>query len=161
MLVQYQVIRLSELDGQRILDAGPSGLLPFAPLMQRPAGVDAEAWLRQCVNRAQQVPMDEPLKAHYLADLAILSGLVYNIETIATIISEATMYESSVVQYFTEKALAQGIEQGIEQGICESIQEVLELRFQPEAVRRLAARLGAIDDVQPPQTIVSGGPTGA
>ena len=58
------------------------------------------------------------------------------------------MYESSVVQYFTEKALAQGIEQGIEQGICESIQEVLELRFQPEAVRRLAARLGAIDDVQ-------------
>ena len=148
VLVQYQVIRLSELDGQRILDAGPSGLLPFAPLMQRPAEVDAEAWLRQCVNRAQQVPMDEPLKAHYLADLAILSGLVYNIETIATIISEATMYESSVVQYFTEKALAQGIEQGIEQGICESIQEVLELRFQPEAVRRLAARLGAIDDVQ-------------
>ncbi|MDE2733148.1 MAG: hypothetical protein OXI72_02055 [Gemmatimonadota bacterium] len=58
------------------------------------------------------------------------------------------MYESSVVQYFTEKALKQGIEQGIEQGICESIQEVLELRFQPEAVRRLAARLEAIDDVQ-------------
>ena len=54
------------------------------------------------------------------------------------------MYESSVVQYFAEK----GIKQGIEQGIRESIQEVLELRFQPEAVRRLAARLGAINDVQ-------------
>ena len=54
------------------------------------------------------------------------------------------MYESSVAQYFAEK----GIKQGIEQGIRESIQEVLELRFQPEAVRRLAARLGAIDDVQ-------------
>ena len=50
------------------------------------------------------------------------------------------MYESSVVQYFTEK--------GIEQGIRQSIQEVLELRFQPEAVRRLAALLGAINDVQ-------------
>ena len=148
VLVQYQVIRLSELDGQRILDAGDIGLLPFAPLMQRPAGVEAEAWLRQCVNRAQQMPMDETVKDHYLVHLAILSGLTYNIETIATIISEATMYESSVVQYFTEKALKQGIEQGIEQGICESIQEVLELRFQPEAVRRLAARLGAIDDVQ-------------
>ena len=60
----------------------------------------------------------------------------------------------SVVQYFTEK----GIEQGIEQGIRESIQEVLELRFQPEAVRRLAARLGAIDDVQRLQAVVSGGP---
>ncbi len=45
------------------------------------------------------------------------------------------MYESSVAQYFAEK--------GIKQGIRESIQEVLELRFQPEA-----ARLGAINDVQ-------------
>ncbi len=145
VLVQYQVIRLSELDGQRILDEGHSGLLPFAPLMQRPVGVDAEAWLRQCINRAQEVPMDETIKANYLADLAILSGLVYKSETIMTIIAEATMYESSVAQYFAEK----GIKQGIEQGIRESIQEALELRFQPEAASDpLAARLGAIDDVQ-------------
>ena len=108
--------------------------------MQRPAGVDVEAWLRQCVNRAQQVPMDKTLKANYLADLAILSGLVYNLETIMAIIAEATMYESSVVQYFTEKALAQGIQ--------ESIQEALVLRFQPEEVQRLASRIEAIEDVQ-------------
>ena len=107
-----------------------------------------ETWLRQCIHRAQEVPMDETVKANYLADLAILSGLVYKSETIMTIIAEETMYESSVVQYFTEKGIKQGIEQGIEQGIRESIQEVLELRFQPEAVRRLAARLEAIDDVQ-------------
>ena len=148
VLVQYKVIRLSELDGQRILDGEHIGLLPFAPLMQSPVGVDAEAWLRQCVHRAQEVSMDETVKANYLADLAILSGLVYTSETIMTIIAEETMYESSVVQYFTEKGIKQGIEQGIEQGIRESIQEVLELRFQPEAVRRLAARLGAINDVQ-------------
>ena len=140
VLVQYQVIRLSELDGQRILDGRPVGLLPFAPLMQPPAGMDAEAWLRQCVNRAQQVPMDESLKANYMADLAILSGLVYNLETITTVIAEETMYESSVVQYFTEK--------GIEQGIQESIQEVLALRFQPEDTHQLASRIGLIDDVQ-------------
>ena len=143
VLVQYKVIRLSELDGQGILDGGRVGLLPFAPLMQRPADVNAEAWLRQCISRAQAVSMDESVKANYLADLAILSGLVYKSETVMTIMSEATMYESSVVQYFTEK----GIKQGIEQGIRESIQEVLELRFQPEAVRRLATRLGDIDDV--------------
>ena len=101
-----------ELNGQRILDEGHLGLLPFAPLMKRPAGVAAETWLRQCVNRAQQVPMDEPLKANYLADLAILSGLVYKLETIMAIIAEETMYESSVVQYFTEKGIEQGIEQG-------------------------------------------------
>ena len=35
----------------------------------------------------------------------------------------------------------------IEQGIRESIQEVLELRFQPPAVRRLADQIAAIDDV--------------
>ena len=157
VLVQYQVIRLIELDGQRILDGGHVGLLPFVPLMQRPVGVDDEAWLRQCVHRAQEVPMDETVKANYLADLAILSGLVYRLETIMTIISEATMYESSVVQYFTEKAL----EQGIEQGIRESIQEVLELRFQPEAVRRLAARIGAIDDVQRLKQLFRAGHTGA
>ena len=140
VLVQYQVIRLSELDGQHILDGGHSGLLPFAPLMQRPTGVAAEAWLRQCVNRAQQVPMDETVKANYLADLAILGGLVYNLETIVAIIAEETMYESSVVQYFTEK--------GIGQGIRESIQEVLALRFQPEDMHLLASRIGAIDDVK-------------
>ena len=61
------------------------------------------------------------------------------------------MRESSFAQYLTQQAREQareeGIEQGIEQGIRESIQEVLELRFEPEAVRRLAARVGAIDDV--------------
>ena len=139
VLVQYQVIRLIEIDGQRILDAGHSGLIPFAPLMQRPAGVDAEAWLRQCVHRAQAVPMGEPLKANYLADLAILSGLVYKSETIMTIISEETMYESSIVQYFTEK--------GIEQGFQEGILDVLELRFDLDAANPLSARIGAIDDV--------------
>ena len=156
VLVQYKVIRLIEIDGQRILDAGPSGLLPFAPLMQPPAGVDAEGWLRQCVNRAQQVPMDESRKANYLADLAMLSGLVYNLETIMTIIEEETMYESSVVQYFTEKGIEQGIKQGIEQGIerggrelaTEDLLEVLEIRFGLAASDPLAARIEATNDVQ-------------
>ncbi len=150
--MQYQVIRLIELDGQRILDAGHSGLFPFAPLMQRPAGMDDEAWLRQCVNRAEAVPMDEPLKASYLVDLAILSGLVYKSETIRTIIAEETMYESSIVQYFTEKALEQGIEQGIEQGgrerTVEALLDVLEIRFGLAASDSLASRIEAIDNVQ-------------
>ncbi|MCY3664664.1 MAG: hypothetical protein OXH81_03310 [Gemmatimonadetes bacterium] len=152
VLVQYKVIRLSELEGQLILDRGLMGLLPFAPLMQRPAGMDTEAWLRQCIHRAQEVPMDETLKANYLADLAILSGLVYRLETITTIISEATMYESSVVQYFTEKGIEQGIKQGIEQGgrerAVEDLLDVLEIRFGLSVSDPLAARVGAIDDMQ-------------
>ena len=145
--MQYKVIRLIELDGQGILDAGPPGLLPFAPLMQPPAGVEAEAWLRQCVNRAQAVPMDETRKESYLADLAILSGLVYNLDTIRTIIAEETMYESSVVQYFTEKALKQGIEQGERKQAIESLLEVVELRFGADAAESMIADLAAIDDV--------------
>ena len=152
VLVQYKVIRLIELDGQRILDGGHVGLLPFVPLMQRPVGMDAEAWLRQCVHRAQEVPMDETIKANYLADLAILSGLVYRLETIMTIISEVTMYESSVVQYFTEKGIEQGIEQGIKRGgrerAVEDLLDVLEIRFGLAASDPLVARIGAIDDVQ-------------
>ena len=148
VLVQYKVIRLSELEGQLILDHSLMGLLPFAPLMQRPAGMDAEAWLRQCIHRAQEVPMDESVKANYLADLAILSGLVYKSETITTIISEATMYESSVVQYFTEKALKQGIEQGSRERAIEDLLDVLEIRFGMAASDPLAARIGAIDDMQ-------------
>ena len=127
-----------------MLDAGHSGLIPFAPLMQQPAGVEAEEWLRQCVNRAQAVPMDETLKANYLADLAILSGLVYNLETITTIIAEETMYESSVVQYFTEK----GIEQGSRERAVEDLLDVLEIRFGLAASDPLATRIGAIKDVQ-------------
>ena len=148
VLMQYKVIRLSELDGQRILDAGHSGLLPFAPLMQRPTGVAEEAWLRQCVNRAQQVPMDETLKANYLADLAILSGLVYKSETIMTVISEETMYESSIVQYFTEKGIEQGIKRGGRERAVEDLLDVLEIRFGLAASDPLTDRIGAIDDVQ-------------
>ena len=120
--------------------------------MQPPAGMDDEAWLRQCVNRAEAVPMDEPLKASYLADLAILSGLMYKSETVMTIIAEETMYESSVVQYFTEKGIEQGIKQGIEQGgrerAVEALLDVLEIRFGLTASEPLAGRIEAIEDVQ-------------
>ena len=112
--------------------------------MQPPAGVDDEAWLRQCVNRAQAVPMDEALKVSYLVDLAILSGLVYKSETIRTIIAEETMYESSIVQYFTEK----GIEQGSRERAVEDLLDVLEIRFAVGAADPLAARIRSIEDLQ-------------
>ena len=61
------------------------------------------------------------------------------------------MYESSVVQYFTEKGIKQGIKQGIEQGgrerTIEALLEVLEIRFGLAASDPLAARIEATDDV--------------
>ena len=38
--VEYKVIRLSEMDGQSILEGGQAGLLPFAPLMKPPLGIE-------------------------------------------------------------------------------------------------------------------------
>ena len=156
ILVQYKVIRLSQLPGQAVLDSGTVGLLPFAPLMQPPAGQAEATWLEQCVARAAALPLDRPVKADFLAGLAILSGLVYNPQTIMAIVSKEHLMdlirESSFAQYLAESAreegIKQGIEQGIEKGIQESIQEVLALRFQPEDMHPLARRIGAIDDVQ-------------
>ena len=48
--------------------------------------------------------------------------------------------ESSFAQYL--------IQQGIEQGSREFLLDVLAVRFQPEEVQQLAARIRAIDDVQ-------------
>ena len=156
VVIRYKVIRLSQLSGQAVLDSGTVGLLPFAPLMQPPAGQAEAAWLEQCVARAAALPLDRSVKADFLAGLAILSGLVYNPQTIMAIVSKENLMdlirESSFAQYLAENAreegIKQGIEQGIEQGIQESIQEVLALRFQPEDMHSLASRIGAIDDVQ-------------
>ena len=130
-----------------MLDSGSVGLLPFAPLMQPPAGQAGAAWLEQCVAKAWDMPLERSVKADVLTGLTLLSGLVYNPQTITAIVSKEylmdLMRESSFAQYLTQQAR----EEGIEQGIRESIQEVLELRFQPAAMRRLADQIAAIDDV--------------
>ena len=58
------------------------------------------------------------------------------------------MYESSVVQYFMEKGIKQGIEQGNRERAIEDLLDVLEIRFGLAASDPLAARIGAIDDMQ-------------
>ena len=150
--VQYRVIRLSELDGQGILDAGHEGLIAFAPLMKPPAGMASQAWLRHCIHTAHARPMSASEKADYLAGMSLLSGLAYAPETISDIVSmEGIMdliRESSFARYLTRQGIEQGIEQGVEQGLRESILAVLEIRFDLPASHPLAARVAEIDDVQ-------------
>ncbi len=148
MHVQYRVIRLSELDGQGILDAGHEGLIAFAPLMRPPQGMASQAWLRHCIHTAHARPMAASNKADYLAGMSLLSGLAYAPETISDIVSKEGIMdlirESSFARYLTR----QGIEQGIERGLQESILAVLEIRFDLPASHPLAARVAEIDDVQ-------------
>ena len=37
IFIEYQVLRLIEIDGESILNTKPAGLIPFTPLMKRPA----------------------------------------------------------------------------------------------------------------------------
>ena len=145
--IRYKVIHLSQLPGQAVLDSGAVGLLPFAPLMQPPAGQTEATWLEQCVATAWDMPLERSVKADVLTGLTLLSSLVYNPQTITATVSKEylmdLMRESPFAQYLTQQAR----EEGIEQGIRESIQEALELRFEPTAVLRLADQIAAIDDV--------------
>ena len=52
ILFEYKVIRLIELDGQRILEGGHAGLIPFAPLMKPPAGLESAEWLSQFLRES-------------------------------------------------------------------------------------------------------------
>lgn len=144
ILIRYKVIRLCELEGQAVLDAKLKGVIPFAPLMKPPAGVDDEAWLSRCVAAAEAVPQDASESADYLGCMGVLSGLKFDWDTIHQFISEATMYESSVVQHFFQ----QGIEQGARESIIEGILETLDVRFDAGAGTTLQPTLESIEELE-------------
>lgn len=148
--IEYQVFRLIEMAGQEILDLKLVGLIPFTPLMKRPADMNEEEWLRRCVQTADDI--DVPNKPEYLGSLAVLGNLVYDAQTILEIISEETMQQSSIAEYLAPEAHEQGIQQGIQQGaqetIRENILEILAIRLQPDAAETFKPTLEAIDDLQ-------------
>ncbi len=162
--IRYRVIRLIEIEGQPILSAGHSGLIPFTPLMKPPEGIALDAWLQQCIHTARTRPIARSSRADYLAGMVALSELVYESETISNIILKEgimdLLRESSLFQHLTqqsrEEAREQGLEEGIEQGIeqgerkstLEGILEVLEIRFDLPISHPLSARIAAIDDLQ-------------
>ena len=146
--IQYRVLRLTEMDGQSLLDANRVGLVPFAALMKPPVDMEAPEWIRRCVRTIEAGSQDEVQQRETLSDLAILGGLAHDSQTIRDIISEEIVQESSIVQYFTEKSFEQGIEQGKKQHAVEAILTVLEVRFQADVAEKLKPVLGAIDDLQ-------------
>ena len=140
IVIQYKVIRLIEIEGQAVIEQELWGLLPFAPLMKLPQGMVAEQWLRRCVQTADALPLDRTNKSNFFTDIAILSGLIHDSQTITNIISEETMYESSIVQHFTERGQRQ---QGIE-----SILDILGMRFDSSEAETLKPAIETIEDLQ-------------
>ena len=141
--VSYRVIRLIEMSGEEVIQQKLWGLLPFAPLMQPPQGMSAESWLRQCVQTTDEVSLDNISKANFLTDLAILSGLVYNYETILNIISEELMYESVVAQKLAERA----IQQGHWEERLSSVHDLISRKFNQSDADRIKSLLESIQDL--------------
>ena len=148
VVIEYTVVRLSEIEGQDILDGGPSGLFPFVPLMKHPVGIDSEAWLHHCVDATNALPVDESIKVDILGRLMILSGLEYDPALINRILlqeglMDAIMRESSFAQYI----MKQGIERGERDRAIADIIEVLEIRFDLPETDPLSARIAAVTDL--------------
>ena len=147
------MIRLSEIEGQDILDGGPSGLFPFVPLMKHSDRIDSEAWLHHCVDATNALAVDESIKVDILGKLMILGGLEYDPTLINRILlqeglMDAIMRESSFAQYIKQLGIEQGIEQGERRSLAEAILEVLEIRFDLSEAHPLSDRIVAIDDLQ-------------
>ena len=154
--IHYRVIRLIEIEGERVLESGQSGLIPFTPLMKPPEGMTSDAWLQQCIHTARTRPIARSSRADYLAGMVALSELVYESATISGIIFKEGIMdlirESSLFQSLTQQSREEGFEQGIEQGgrqrTIEAILEVLEIRFDLNETHPLSTRIAAIDDLQ-------------
>ena len=148
IVIRYRVIRLIEIEGQRVLESEQSGLIPFTPLMKPPEGMASEAWLRRCIHTARTHPIARSPRANYLAGMAVLSELVYESETVSEIIIKEGLMdlvrESSLIQYFKQE----GREEGGRERAIEDILDVLEIRFDLPASHPLSDRIAAIEDLQ-------------
>jgi hypothetical protein len=154
-IVEYKVIRLIELDGQSVFDAQNAGLMPFAPLMQPPTGMERLQWAIQCNERTKTLPLSPDIRSNLLVSQWVMSGLIHPHQAISGFLSEAVMQESSVYKHLVETAdeeryqrgLQHGAELGARQNALEFLFGVLEYKFDSNAVRLLLPPLENISDV--------------
>ena len=140
---KYQVIRLSDLEGESFLETASVGLLPFTPLMRPPVDVNTEAWLQKCVERTQSAPVDAQTRGTLLFALSILGGLTYDPNLFQKLISEEMMQESPIV----ERIMQRGIERGSLQVCIKNILSVLTERFPLSDTAPVAEILEPIQDL--------------
>ena len=151
-IVEYKVIRLIELDGQSVFEAQNAGLMPFAPLMQPPTGMERFQWAIQCNEKTKTLSLPTDIRSNLLVSQWVLSGLIHPHQAIGGFLSEAVMQESSVYKHLVQTAgeeyYQQGIEQGARQNAIKSLFKVLEFKFDGRAVQALKPALESIQDLQ-------------
>jgi hypothetical protein len=146
ILVEYAVVRLAALEGERIISEKLWGLLPFALLMQLPENTSPEEWARECVRAVKELNLDSRDETNFLGNMSTLGGLIYDPQTLFDIISEETMYESSIARHFAERGRREGVEQGRKEGRMLSVIDVISARFGSNNAEALKPTLESIED---------------
>ena len=159
-IVEYQVIRLNEINGEAILQAQQPGLMPFTPLMKHSVDMSSIEWTTHCVEVTKSLSVDAAVRDNLLLELWVMSGLRHERQNLLTLIPEDIVKESSVYQMIIERGMERGMEQGIEQGIeqgkqlgakestIENILDLLDQRFQMSTAPVLKPSLETIDNLQ-------------
>jgi predicted transposase YdaD len=78
--------------------------------------------------------------------MSTLGGLIYAPQTLFAIISDATMYESSIARHFAERGRREGVEQGRKEGRMLSVIDVISARFGSNNAEALKPTLESIED---------------
>ena len=162
--LRYKVIRLIEIDGQKVLERQNPGLLPFTPLMKPPAGMEIDQWVQECVNAVSSASVDQNTQADLFCALSLFGGIVHDALLFKQRIRKALMQESKFYQLLRdefiaegktqglEEGKAQGLEQGLEQGsrdtMLNNILTLLTSKFSTDAVNELIPVLHRITDLQ-------------
>ncbi len=111
-IVEYQVIRLNEIDGDTFLQAKQPGLMPFTPLMKPRAGMSGIEWTTHCVEVTKALPVDTPTRNNLLVELWVMSGLRHERQDLIQSLSEGIVNNSTVYEMIIERGMEQGIQQG-------------------------------------------------
>ncbi len=146
--VSYQVLRLAEMDGQSVLDAGLTALVPLAPLMRAPPGVDDAEWLRRIFRTAVELEVPDPVV--YYGIIAMLSGVRYKPEDIDKIMKEIFVNQPAMLTYWAEQAH----ELGARTNAIENIVNLLALRLAPEVATSLKPDIEQIEDLEHLKSLV-------
>jgi len=155
-IVEYQVIRLNEIDGEAILQAQQPGLMPFTPLMKSRSGMSGIEWTNHCAEATKELSVDIKAKNNLLVELWVMSGLRHERQDLIQLLSEDIVNNSTVYEMIIERGMERGKEQGIQQGkelgakagTIQSILDLLDKRFEMSTAPILTPLLEPIDDLQ-------------
>ena len=139
MDIEYQVIQLSDFDGEAVFETQEPSLMAFTPLMKRPDDVSPVEWVERCHEQVRALELDFDVQNNLLLWQWILSGLIVDPAEIKHLVEE-NMFESSTYRYIFEQVQ--------QQTTVKNILSVLELRFGIGTDETLQLSLEEIEDLQ-------------